>query len=124
MSNELIPIIVKEDGIQAVDGRTLHAFLEVKTRYNDWVNARITKYDFIEGIDFYLTEKIVRGNSAGCIDKELNHIFALDAAKELSMVENNEKGKQARKYFIEVEKKYKAAAPKTYIESLKALLAS
>lgn len=102
IANELIPVYETEKGEPVASGRELHQFLEVATRYNDWAKARIEKYSFNEEEDFItLTENLVSGG------KQANHIFKIDIAKELCMVENNEKGGEARKYFIAVEKQFK-----------------
>lgn len=110
---ELIKV-TEENGEQLVSARELHEFLEVKSRFNDWIRNRIEKYTFEENQDFVtLTKNLVNGG------KETDYILKLDTAKELSMVENNEKGSQARKYFIEVEKKYKALkVPQSYAQAL------
>lgn len=99
--NELIKIEVK-DGQQLVSGRELHSFLEAGTRYNDWINRIIEKYNFIENKDFVaITQKRVtaQGNETEYSD----HILTIPTAKEISMVANTEKGKQARQYFIKCE---------------------
>lgn len=98
--NELIPIIKQEDS-QVVDARTFHQFLEVETRFNDWISRRIEEYGFVEGTDFY---SVLSKSDGG--RKATEYHISLDMAKELAMVERNEKGKLARKYFIEVEKRY------------------
>lgn len=86
----------KQKGVSA---RDLHAFLEVKSRFNDWIANRIKDFNFVENQDYVtLTKKIVSGGLA----KE--YFLTLNMAKELSMVERNEKGKQARQYFIQCEK--------------------
>jgi phage anti-repressor protein len=93
--------IEERDGIQTVNARELHGFLEVETRFNDWIKNRIERYGFEEEQDFILlTEKLVSGNNANC----KSYYISIDMAKELSMVENNAKGKEARQYFISVEK--------------------
>lgn len=92
----------KEDGSVAVSGRELHAFLGVKTRYNDWF-SRMKEFGLEENIDYQaLTQKRVtaQGNSVDQVD----HVLTIDTAKEISMIQRNEKGKQARQYFIQVEK--------------------
>ena len=99
--NELIKIEVK-DGQQLVSGRELYKFLEVGTRYNDWINRIIDKYNFIENKDFItITQKRVtaQGNEIEFDD----HLMTLNMAKEISMVANTEKGKLARQYFIKCE---------------------
>ena len=69
--NELIRIEINENNEQVVSSRELHKFLEVKTRYNDWINKRIKEYGFIENIDFVtITQKKVtaQGNTSEYID--------------------------------------------------------
>ncbi len=85
--------------VKTVNARELHNFLEVKSRFNDWINNRIRDFGFVENQDFVtVTKNLVSGG----IQKEI--YLSIDMAKELSMVERNEKGKQARQYFIEMEK--------------------
>lgn len=105
---ELIPIH-NNDGRQAVMGRDLHKFLEVTTRYNDWIGRLIEKYGFVEGQDYVLKNEYVRGSN-GREYEQANHILTLDLAKEISMVQNNDKGRQARRYFIECERRAKEPA--------------
>ncbi|WP_455475746.1 antA/AntB antirepressor family protein [Bartonella sp. B17] len=87
--------------IQTVNARELHAFLEVKSEFRNWINNRIEQYSFIEKQDFTTTVKFYRGG------KLKDYYLTLDMAKELAMVERNEKGKQARQYFIECERRAK-----------------
>jgi phage anti-repressor protein len=84
--------------INSVNAREIHNYLGVKTRFNDWINRTIEKYDFIENIDYSI---LSNGNSK-------DFVVTLDMAKELAMLENNPKGKETRKYFIEFEKQGKA----------------
>ena len=99
---ELIKITKNEEGQQLVSARELHEFLEVKTRFNDWIKNRIEKYGFKENIDYTkILVQCIRGQN------EYDFALVLDMAKELSMVENNDKGRQARKYFIKCEEKLK-----------------
>lgn len=108
MTKELIKITTNEEGQQLVSARELHEFLEVKSRFNDWISNRIKKYDFEENIDYImLTKNLVTNNIKNPISECTEYIITTDMAKELSMVENNDKGRQARKYFIECEKKLK-----------------
>ncbi|WP_315283309.1 phage antirepressor KilAC domain-containing protein [Fusobacterium hwasookii] len=99
--NELIKIEVR-NGQQLASGRELHKFLEVGTRYNDWINRIIEKYNFIENKDFItITQKRVtaQGNETEFDD----HLMTIAMAKEIAMVANTEKGKEARIYFIKCE---------------------
>lgn len=99
--NELIPIQDNDD-TQAVMGRDLHAFLESKEAYTRWISRLIEKYGFVTGQDF-MTKM---SESTGGRPSE-NHILTLDMAKEISMVQNNDRGRQARQYFIECERRAK-----------------
>lgn len=98
--NELIKIEMNENHEICVSGRELHQALGVKTDYKDWF-PRMCEYGFVEDADFssFLSE------STGGRPKQ-DHIIKLDMAKELSMIQRTEKGKQARQYFIAVEKEY------------------
>lgn len=92
----------QDDGSVAVSGRELHAFLEVKTRYNDWF-SRMKEYGLEKNIDYQaLTQK--RVTAQGNMVDQVDHVLTIDTAKEISMIQRNEKGKQARQYFIQVEK--------------------
>lgn len=102
------------DSERKVCARELHAFLEVGSRFSDWIRRRIAEYGFVQGIDF-----IILRNEYNDI-KELR--VTIDMAKELCMVEKNSKGKQARRYFIDVENKWRLAnkSPQTTLEVLQA----
>jgi len=105
--NQLIHITERAVGassIATVDARQLHAFLEVQTRFTDWLARRIEEYGFVEGTDYVeVLLKNEQNPEGGRPSKE--YALTLDMAKELSMVERNDKGKQARQYFIECERR-------------------
>lgn len=85
--------------IQAVNARELHAFLQNKDHFATWIKDRIAQYDFQENQDFVtFSENSEKGRP------RLEYAITLDMAKELSMVERNEQGKMARRYFIECER--------------------
>lgn len=88
--------------IQAVNARELHAFLQVQTKFADWIKQRIAEYDFIENQDFVSFSQNCEKPKGGRPTTE--YAITLDMAKELSMVERNEQGKMARHYFIECER--------------------
>lgn len=98
---QLIPL-TDNDGIQAVMGRDLHAFLGVGAEYRHWL-PRMIEYGFEEGKDYAVKNDRVR-DSLGRERPAVNHIISLDMAKEIAMIQRTERGKQARQYFIEVEK--------------------
>lgn len=99
--NNLIKVQQNNNGENVVSGRELHKFLEVKTDYKDWF-PRMLRYGFEEGLDFssFLSE------STGGRPSQ-DHILKMDMAKEISMIQRSEKGKQARQYFIRIEKSWK-----------------
>lgn len=85
---------------QTVNARELHQFLEVGKDFSNWIKDRIESFGFVENQDF-----VVFANSGEKGRPAKEYALTLDMAKELSMVERNEKGKQARQYFIECEKR-------------------
>lgn len=102
---ELIKITTNENGEQLVSGRELHEFLEVGTEYKKWF-SRMTEYGFVENTDF--TRVTQKCPTPGGVQNITDHAMTLDMAKEISMIQRTEKGKQARLYFIDVENQYKA----------------
>lgn len=102
---DLIKVITNENNEQLVSGRELHKFLEVGTQYTKWID-RMVEYGFVETIDF-LTISQKRLTAQGNETTYIDHAMKLDMAKEISMIQRTEKGKQARQYFIQVEKEYK-----------------
>ena len=123
--NELIKTFKQNDGSLAVDGRDLHDFLEVETPYTKWID-RMMGYGFAENVDFSVFDKNVHDDTAfGGTRKMRDHALTLDMAKELSMIQRTDRGKQARRYFIAMEKRAKAQQqlpiPKDYPSALRAL---
>nr|UWG78189.1 MAG: ORF6C domain [Bacteriophage sp.] len=104
MNNELIKITQDENGNSVVSGRDLHKFLEVNTPYHMWF-PRMVEYGFTENVDFISFEQKCSKPNGG--RPQQDHALTLDMAKEISMIQRTEKGKQARQYFIEVEKAFK-----------------
>ena len=104
--NELIklqPQTINGNAIETVSARELHSFLESKQDFSTWIKNRIEKYEFVENQDFIKLHKKMENPNGGRPSHE--YYVSVSMAKELAMVENNEKGSQARKYFIECEKK-------------------
>ena len=103
---ELIKIIERE-GRQLVSGRELHEFLEIRTKYKDWFR-RMVEYGFEEEIDFMkVAQKRATNNLKNPVTTVIDHAISIDMAKEISMIQRTEKGKAARQYFINCEKKLK-----------------
>jgi len=103
--NELIAIKTDESGKQTVNARDLHEFLESKQEFANWIKNRIADYGFTGNQDYVVFDNPVKNPTGGRPAKEYH--LTIDMAKELSMVERNEKGKQARLYFIECERRAK-----------------
>lgn len=112
--NGLVPIYQNEDE-KLVNSRDLHAGIESKQKYADWVKNRIEKYGFVEGEDFFVN----LGKSTGG-RPSIEYFFKMDTAKEIAMVENNPQGRKVRKYFIEVEKRAREmfSQPRSFSEAL------
>jgi len=103
MSNnvhELIPIKNRGELEQWVNARTLHQFMKVGKDFSTWIKDYIKDFGFIEGRDFSPNLAKSRGGR-----QAIEYDITLDMAKELAMLQRNEKGRQARQYFIEWEKR-------------------
>ena len=103
--NELIPINMSDPERITVSARDLHGLLEIGAKYADWF-PRMCEYGFEAGRDFNLL-KIERVQSEGgrTVTRLVDDAqISIDMAKELCMLQRNEKGKQARHYFIQLEK--------------------
>lgn len=114
----LVNVYQNEGNERIVDARELHEFLEVGKDFTSWIKSKLTKYGFEEGLDYYLTfTKIGERKNVTKHDYKLK----MDTAKEIAMVENNDKGRQVRKYFIEVEKQY-SLKPMTNLQMLQSMI--
>lgn len=107
-TNQLINIqqqTIGNDTVNAVSARELHKFLESKRQFTNWVSPYVSEdndYGFIQGTDFIRIDAGVNPTNGVPI---IDYWFTIDMAKEVSMLSKTEKGKQARKYFIECERK-------------------
>lgn len=104
MDNTLIPII-EHNGQSAVNARELYYFLGVGKDFSSWIKKQIERCDLVEFQDFEVFTQKGENLQGGRPASE--YALSLDAAKEISMMSQCEKGKQARRYFIECEKKLK-----------------
>lgn len=108
MNKQLIPVAphaVGSETIPTVNARELHAFLKVGKVFGAWIQERIESFGFEENRDFVVISESGKNPSGGRPTKDYH--LTLDMAKELSMVERNAKGKEARQYFIECERQAK-----------------
>lgn len=111
--NELIKITPKAIGettISAVDGRTLHEFLEVGKKFADWMPEQIETFGFQEHRDFEVCFPNLGSEGRGGQNRK-EYMISVPMAKELSMVQRTEKGKQARLYFLECERQAQSIDP-------------
>lgn len=111
-ASQLVPVVPGTIGnVQCltVDGRTLHSVLGVRRVFAAWIQGRIEKYGFVQGQDFEVFSNSGKNSEGGRPSQE--YTCTLDMGKELCMVENNEKGRIARRYFIECERRLLSAEP-------------
>ncbi len=126
MSTPLIPVATMTFAgatLPTVNARDLHAFLEVGRDFSSWIKDRIEKYEFVENQDFVCSPVLVSDSRGG--QNRIDYHLALDMAKELAMVERNAQGKEARRYFIECERRLNCppspsyTIPPTYASALR-----
>lgn len=121
-TQELIKI-TEQNGKRAVSARELHLFLESKQEFANWIKNRIDKYGFIENQDYEVFDNFIKNPNGG--RPLIEYALTIDTAKEIAMVEGNEKGKTARQYFIECEKQLRAKEqshqqiPQSFSEALR-----
>lgn len=108
---DLLPVFTgnlkNQEVIQLCNARDLHAFLLVGNDFSTWIKDRIKQYKFIEEEDYLLLkfkEQVPHQGGLRTVEK-IDYHLTVDMAKELSMIENNAKGREVRRYFIAVEKK-------------------
>lgn len=118
MKKDMIKIVetkISNEAIPTVNARELHSFLGVGKDFSSWIKGRIEQYEFIENIDYILLTQIGEQVHGG--HNKIDYIISIDMAKELSMVEKTSKGREARKYFIECERRlYNASADMIHFE--------
>ncbi|HFV2935943.1 TPA: phage antirepressor KilAC domain-containing protein [Streptococcus agalactiae] len=102
--NQLINVTLNENQEQVVSARDLHKELKVKTRFSEWVKQNFKILE--EGYDFSTVVTTTQLNQYGGTKELQDYALSLDAAKNLAMVSKTDKGKEVRKYFIQVEKDF------------------
>ena len=101
----IVPIYESDTKEKLINARELHKKLNNKRQFANWIKQRIDKYKFLENQDFVkLNNFVMVGNLKR---PQIDYYLTIDMAKELCMVENNETGRKIRRYFIEVEKRYR-----------------
>lgn len=104
--------LIKIDRHNKVSGRELHDFLGVGTPYDKWM-PRMCEYGFSAGNDFSTKMSESTGGRPS-----VDHIMTIDMAKEICMIQRTDRGKQARQYFIECEKRLNGQRPLSQLEIL------
>lgn len=104
-------------GAFPTNAEKLFAILEVNSKFADWIKNRISQYGFIENQDY-----VVKTTYTGRRPRK-EYFITLDMAKELCMVENNERGKEARRYFIKCEQELQALKFRYYVDEISNLRA-
>lgn len=113
IENNLLPIYENEKNERLVNARELYEKLQSKQEFANWIKNRIRKYGFLENQDFIRFDKFIKGDKNGFGNKTIiEYYLNLDTAKEIAMIENNEMGRKIRRYFIEVEKRYRTIVEK------------
>lgn len=110
IANEMLPVYQNENGEKFVNARELHEQMLVGKVFAAWIQERIEKYGFIEREDFFPVSEKTNGRP------KVEYWLTLDTAKEIAMVQNNEAGRVIRKYFIEVEKRFRQQQAKSPAE--------
>ncbi|URZ05918.1 phage antirepressor KilAC domain-containing protein [Clostridium felsineum] len=107
--HQLIPIRRNENGEVIVSARDVYKFLKVQQDFSDWIKKQLDVVEAVENKDFTRFPFKKEGNNATLI----GYTLTLDTAKEICMIagvaprtneETKKLSKQARKYFIAVEK--------------------
>ena len=137
--NNLVPVIETQlNGKlqQTVSAKDLHNYLKVGNDFSTWIKGRIKEYGLIKNDDFLIFDSSEFRNQStnneqqikwttkrGGDRKSIDYILTIGTAKELAMIENNEKGRAIRKYFILCKQHFKEIAPAIETKELKRLKA-
>lgn len=109
---------INNQEVNSINARDLYTYLESKSKFADWIKRRLEESLAEINEDYIVLKNMTAENTAF---QKIEYILTLDKAKEIAMLERNEKGKIIRKYFIEIEKRYNSiqhSLPKTYKEAL------
>lgn len=112
-NDNLVPVYVTSTGDHVVYGSDLHKVLEVKSKFADWIKLRFADVEAVKDADYTVFSKILEKGRP-----QKDFIIKLDTAKEMAMLERNAKGKSVRRYFIDIEKRYKQELPSNDTERL------
>ncbi|EBL2003473.1 antA/AntB antirepressor family protein [Salmonella enterica] len=124
MTDQLVPLfngVINNEPTLLCNARDLHAFLGAGKHFASWITERIEQYGFVENQDYIIASQNREAKIRGGHNRKDYHL-TLDTAKEVAMVERNEKGRQIRRYFIECEKQLRQQqtlpAPKPLVHTI------
>jgi phage anti-repressor protein len=92
-----------------INARDLHRFLGSGRQFANWIRERINRYNFVEGEDYTSFNEVVKRESGGGTTR-IEYLLNVEMAKEIAMLESNDKGRMIRKYFIECERRLRTAS--------------
>ena len=102
-----LPIIQENQDLQqAVSARELYDFLQPTERFANWFERQL-QYGFVVNQD-YLGCEVFNTLARQSLQ---DYFISVDMAKEISMIQRSDKGKQARQYFIECERRSNQPVP-------------
>jgi phage anti-repressor protein len=104
----IISVYEDEEARTLVNAREMHEYLRSRQQFSDWVRDRIERYELSEGEDYIVFHKNMKNSKGG--RPSIEYLLTIDVAREIAMVENNDKGRQVRRYFIECERRLKAGS--------------
>ncbi|MBK4716392.1 MULTISPECIES: antA/AntB antirepressor family protein [Tenebrionibacter/Tenebrionicola group] len=119
---DLIPVIPGQIGrhqTSVVSARALHTALDVGRDFTNWIKGRISRYQFTNGDDYCTVENLTSPVLASTKSRQRvahDYLLTLDTAKEIAMVERNERGRAIRRYFIHCEEELQRLSPQTVRE--------
>lgn len=116
---DLIPVIPGQIGrhqTSVVSARALHVALDVGRDFTTWIKSRVSQFGFVAGEDYTIVENLRSPVLVSAKSRQQvahDYLLTLDTAKELAMVERNERGRAIRRYFIHCEQELLRIAPQT-----------
>jgi phage anti-repressor protein len=108
IESSIVPVYSDKEERILINARDLHRFLESGRQFANWIRDRIERYKFSEGEDYTSFNEVVKRESGGGTTR-IEYLLSLEMAKEISMLETNDKGRMIRRYFIECERRLRTS---------------
>ena len=104
--SDLLPVRQTE-GRALVNARDLHWALEVGRDFSTWIKSRLEEIDARMGSDFVVLDDspVLRSIEPEYNNRRIDYALTLTSAKEIAMLERNDRGKAIRRYFIDCEER-------------------